>query len=110
MLMFASDVHLGAANPAATAAFISLLDGPSRRAQALYLGLEAQILAGLAGAAQPDQALNHFDRFLSGLPGGVQVFSLFTANPHLLDLIVEICESNRSRQEAEDRHERPENW
>jgi len=63
----------------------------SERAQALYLGLESQILSGLAGARAPDQALNHFDRFLSGLPAGVQVFSLFSANRNLLDLIVAIC-------------------
>ncbi len=63
----------------------------SDRARALFRGLEPQILSRLAGAGEPDQALAHFDRFLSGLPAGVQVFSLFTANPKLLDLIVEIC-------------------
>lgn len=63
----------------------------SERAQALFSRLEPQIVARLARAADPDQALAHFDRFLGGLPAGVQVFSLFTANPQLLDLIVEIC-------------------
>ena len=63
----------------------------SERAQGLFARLEPQIITRLGRAAAPDEALGHFDRFLSGLPAGVQVFSLFTANPHLLDLIVEIC-------------------
>ncbi len=61
------------------------------RARGLFRQLEPQIVERLAGAASPDQALVHFDRFLSGLPAGVQLFSLFAANPQLLELIVEIC-------------------
>jgi glutamate-ammonia-ligase adenylyltransferase len=61
------------------------------RARNLFKGLEPLIIDKLAHAGSPDEAMAQFDRFLSGLPGGVQVFSLFTANPHLLDLIVEIC-------------------
>ena len=61
------------------------------RARTLFRSLEPQIIARLTGATDPDQALSHFDSFLSGLPAGVQVFSLFSANPQLLDLIVEIC-------------------
>ena len=63
----------------------------SERGRRLFRQLEPQIIERLAGAADPDQALVHFDRFLSGLPAGVQVFSLFTANAQLSDLIVEIC-------------------
>jgi glutamate-ammonia-ligase adenylyltransferase len=63
----------------------------STRARELFKGLEPLIVAKLARAGSPDEAMAQFDRFLAGLPGGVQVFSLFTANPHLLDLIVEIC-------------------
>ncbi len=61
------------------------------RARGLFKGLEPLILDRLAQAGSPDEAMAEFDRFLSGLPGGIQVFSLFTANPHLLDLIVDIC-------------------
>ncbi len=32
-----------------------------------------------------------FDGFLAGLPAGVQLFSLFEANPQLIDLIVDIA-------------------
>ena len=63
----------------------------STRARGLFKRLEPLIVAKLAAAGNPGEAMAQFDRFLSGLPGGVQVFSLFTANPHLLDLIVEIC-------------------
>ncbi len=63
----------------------------SARAQRLYAGLEPRILGELARGQAPDEAIAQFDRFLSGLPAGVQVFSLFSANPHLLDLIVGIC-------------------
>ncbi|MEM7178090.1 MAG: bifunctional [glutamine synthetase] adenylyltransferase/[glutamine synthetase]-adenylyl-L-tyrosine phosphorylase [Pseudomonadota bacterium] len=63
----------------------------SDRARALYLALEPRILKQLAEAADPDQATAECDRFLSGLPAGVQVFSLFKSNPHLLDLILRIC-------------------
>ncbi len=61
------------------------------RARGLLKKLEPLILARLADSGNPDEAITQFDRFLAGLPAGVQVFSLFTANPHLLDLIVEIC-------------------
>jgi len=38
-----------------------------------------------------DETLSQFDRFLSGLPAGVQLFALYEANPHLLDLTLEVC-------------------
>ena len=49
------------------------------------------ILEALAETEHPDAALAAFDRFLSGLPAGVQIFSLFNANPQLLSLIARIC-------------------
>jgi len=42
-------------------------------------------------AANSDEALRQFDGFLAKLPAGVQLFSLFEANPQLIDLIVDIC-------------------
>ncbi|MEO0994601.1 MAG: glutamine-synthetase adenylyltransferase, partial [Pseudomonadota bacterium] len=63
----------------------------SPRARRLFEQLEPRILTDLSESATPDEAIAQFDRFLSGLPAGVQVFSLFAANPHLLDLIVGIC-------------------
>ena len=48
------------------------------------------LLAALARAGDPDAGLVAFDRFLEGLPSGLQLFSLLKANPHLLDLLVTI--------------------
>ncbi|NND21566.1 MAG: glutamine-synthetase adenylyltransferase, partial [Silicimonas sp.] len=47
----------------------------------------------LQAAARPDEAIAHLDGFLSGLPAGVQLFSLFEANPQLLDLVVDIVDT-----------------
>lgn len=63
----------------------------SERARSIFKRIEPQLLGRLAASGQPDQALIAFDAFLSRLPAGVQVFSLFDANPGLLDLLVDIC-------------------
>ncbi|MGC9370325.1 MAG: glutamine-synthetase adenylyltransferase [Paracoccaceae bacterium] len=63
----------------------------SRRAVEIFARLRPEILRKLSGAAKPGEALHAFDGFLAGLPAGVQVFSLFEANPHLIDLIVDIA-------------------
>jgi len=62
----------------------------SARALELYTRLEPRIVRKLARSGSPDEAIAELDRFMSGLPAGVQMFSLFKANPHLLELIVEI--------------------
>jgi len=51
------------------------------------------LLDALSNTADPHSAFIHFDRFLSGLPSGVQVFSLLLANPELLQLVAEIAGS-----------------
>ena len=51
------------------------------------------LLKELGGTAAPDQALLNFDLFLSNLPAGVQLFSLFKANPALLELLATIMGS-----------------
>lgn len=63
----------------------------SERAVTIFKRIEPEILSRLARAASPAEALRQFDGFLAGLPAGVQVFSLFDANPQLVDLIVDIC-------------------
>jgi len=63
----------------------------SARAVEIFKRLRPQILAQLARAARPDEALEQFDGFLRGLPAGVQIFSLFEANPQLVELIGDIC-------------------
>jgi len=61
------------------------------RARAKLGALLPVILDAVAGAGDPDRALLEFDRFLSGLPAGVQILSLFEANPALLEMLTEIC-------------------
>ncbi len=63
----------------------------SERAVEIFERLKPDLLARLQKAANPDEAIAQFDRFLAGLPAGVQVFSLFNANPQLVDLIVDIA-------------------
>jgi glutamate-ammonia-ligase adenylyltransferase len=63
----------------------------SERARRILERLEPRLLDCLSRSLSPDDALVQFDRFLSGLPSGVQILSLFEANPALLDLITEIC-------------------
>jgi [glutamine synthetase] adenylyltransferase / [glutamine synthetase]-adenylyl-L-tyrosine phosphorylase len=65
----------------------------STRARELLTELTPTLLDALAKAANPDTALLSFDRFLSRLPQGVQLFSLFHANPSLLGLVAEIMGS-----------------
>ncbi|MDP1575205.1 MAG: glutamine-synthetase adenylyltransferase, partial [Cypionkella sp.] len=55
----------------------------SDRAQAIFLRLRPVLLKRLTRAANPDEALVALDGFLAGLPSGVQIFSLFEANPQL---------------------------
>ncbi|MDJ0994253.1 MAG: bifunctional [glutamine synthetase] adenylyltransferase/[glutamine synthetase]-adenylyl-L-tyrosine phosphorylase [Dinoroseobacter sp.] len=63
----------------------------SARAGEIFTRLRPELLRRLSHAARPEEALQNFDSFLAGLPAGVQLFSLFEANPQLVDLIVDIC-------------------
>lgn len=64
----------------------------SPRAVEIFDRVWPLLRARLAKAAQPEDALLNFDGFLAGLPAGVQLFSLFEANPQLLDLVVDIVD------------------
>ncbi|WP_298256165.1 glutamine-synthetase adenylyltransferase [uncultured Litoreibacter sp.] len=63
----------------------------SERAQTLFKRVFPSILRQMGQASKPVEAMVEFERFLTGLPSGVQVFSLFEANPLLTKLIVDIC-------------------
>ncbi len=63
----------------------------SDRARAIFARLRPQLLAALSRALRPAEALTAFDGFLAGLPAGVQIFSLFEANPKLVALLADIC-------------------
>jgi len=65
----------------------------SARAREILTKLMPALLDALSATADPDAAFAQFDRFVSRLPGGVQLFSLFLANTHLLKLVSNICGS-----------------
>jgi glutamate-ammonia-ligase adenylyltransferase len=65
----------------------------SARAREILTKLMPALLDALAATADPDAAFAQFDRFVSRVPGGVQLFSLFLANTHLLKLVSNICGS-----------------
>ena len=66
----------------------------SNRAVEIFKRLRPEILSRLEQAAKPEEALLAFDGFLAGLPAGVQLFSLFEANPQLIDLLVDITDTS----------------
>jgi len=89
-------IGLGYANPSA---IISTIAGwhhgryhctRSARARELLTELVPALLTAFARTPNPDGTLLDFDRFLRQLPTGVQLFSLFCANPRLLDLVAEV--------------------
>jgi [glutamine synthetase] adenylyltransferase / [glutamine synthetase]-adenylyl-L-tyrosine phosphorylase len=55
--------------------------------------LTPQLLKSFGATKRADEALLRFDSFLSGLPSGIQLFSLIGNNPRLLTLIVNIMSS-----------------
>ena len=61
------------------------------RSRELLTSLMPALLRALSRTANPDTAFDRFDKFLTGLPAGVQLFSMFYSNPHLLDLLAGIC-------------------
>lgn len=62
----------------------------SNRAREILTEIMPALLEALSKTSNPDTAFRRFDDFLAGLPAGVQLFSLFQANPPLLTLMAEI--------------------
>ncbi len=65
----------------------------SARARELLTEVQPLLIEALAKTADPDLAFHGFDRFLAGLPSGVQLFSLLKQNPSLLRLVADIMGS-----------------
>ncbi|NSY37063.1 glutamine-synthetase adenylyltransferase [Leisingera sp. ANG59] len=63
----------------------------SSRGARIFEGLKPELLARVAKTAKPAETLLALDGFLAGLPAGVQLFSLFGANPQLIDLLIDIA-------------------
>lgn len=62
----------------------------SPRARELLTELTPTLLTELAKTPAPDTALMNFDGLLEKLPAGVGLFSLFVANPWLMELAAEV--------------------
>jgi glutamate-ammonia-ligase adenylyltransferase len=62
----------------------------SQRAREILTELTPEMLRIFGASQNPDPAFHRFDRFLSRLPAGVQLFSLFYANPGLLRLVADV--------------------
>jgi glutamate-ammonia-ligase adenylyltransferase len=60
------------------------------RSREILTRLQPQILTILASAADPDDSFLRFHNLLESLPSGVQIFSLFQSNPHVLALLGDI--------------------
>ena len=76
----------------------------STRARELLTELMPQLLASLCETIDPDSAFFHFNNFITNLPSGIQLFSLFHANPNLLKLLAEVMGSAPSLAENLSRH------
>ena len=87
---------MGFAKPVAVAAMVRdwhhgrMRATRSQRAREILTELVPELLRIFGGTAAPDVALGRFDAFLSRLPAGVQLFSLFHANPGLLRLVADV--------------------
>lgn len=62
----------------------------SERARQLLTELTPELLQVFARTDDPDEAFGRLDFFLERIPAGVQLFSLFQANPHILELVAQI--------------------
>ncbi len=63
------------------------------RARELLTEVQPTLIEAFARTSDPHQAFLGFDRFLSQLPSGVQLFSLLRNNPRLLRLVADIMGS-----------------
>ncbi|NJC09761.1 glutamate-ammonia-ligase adenylyltransferase [Polymorphobacter fuscus] len=59
----------------------------SAPARAAFEAVLPELLAGIAGAADPAMAASRLDGFLAALPQGAQFFALLEANPRLVGLL-----------------------
>ena len=88
--------QMGFAEPAAVAGMVRdwhhgrMRATRSQRAREILTELVPELLRIFGGTVAPDAALRRFDEFLARLPAGVQLFSLFHANPGLLRLVADI--------------------
>ncbi|MBD0866439.1 MAG: glutamine-synthetase adenylyltransferase [Rhodobacteraceae bacterium] len=83
-------VHRMAIDPSLTRRWHHYPAFRSARAQRIFQRFQPELMARLSRVAKPDEALVALDGFFAGLPAGVQLFSLFEANPQLFDLLIDV--------------------
>jgi len=62
----------------------------TERARQILTELMPALIAAFGATPDPDGAFRRFDEFLAALPSGVQLFSMFHANPNLLALVADV--------------------
>ena len=62
----------------------------SGQSQTELMGLAPLLLNAMSGTPDPDLAIRRFDRLLSRLPMGLQIFALLKANLHIMDTLAEL--------------------
>ncbi len=62
----------------------------SSKSRELLTELTPALLSAIADNADPDATFIRFDAFLTALPAGVQLFSMFQAYPHVMQLLGEV--------------------
>lgn len=63
------------------------------RSRELLTSLVPALLRAIAATPSPNATLIRFDRFVAGLPAGIQLFSMLTAQPQLLAMLAEMMGS-----------------
>ena len=88
--------RMGFSNPAQVAATIRawhhgrIPATRTARGRELFTRLAPRFLEVAAGTGAPDAAFNRFADFFAGLSSGVQIQSLFLAQPRLFELVVQV--------------------
>lgn len=62
----------------------------SARSRALLTKLVPHLLEAFSRTSDPDAAMTNFDRFIQGLPAGVQLFSMLQSRPDTVVLLADI--------------------
>ncbi|MEO1249879.1 MAG: bifunctional [glutamine synthetase] adenylyltransferase/[glutamine synthetase]-adenylyl-L-tyrosine phosphorylase, partial [Pseudomonadota bacterium] len=63
------------------------------RGRLLLARLAPTLLERIADTGDPGATLTRWDRFIAGLPAGIQLFSLLSAHPELIDLLTDLLSS-----------------
>ncbi|MDI1227462.1 MAG: bifunctional [glutamine synthetase] adenylyltransferase/[glutamine synthetase]-adenylyl-L-tyrosine phosphorylase [bacterium] len=66
----------------------------SERARQILTEITPHLLSTLGATPHPDDAFIRFDQFLSRLPSGIPIFSMFQHNPQQMELVADIMGSS----------------